>query len=260
MTAAGELAEALLNWYGAVRRDLPWRRTTDPYAILVSEVMLQQTQVARVVPRYEAWLERWPTAADLAGASRAEVLAAWVGLGYNRRALALHAAAAAIARDGWPENLRALPGVGAYTAAAVGSFAFGEQVAAVDTNVRRVAARLGHGAPGELLPRGACGRLQPGDDGARGDRLHGPRRRAARRARWRPGAPRRAACRRPPGRARPAPPSASRTPTAGCAGASSRRSRRATGCRATSRPNAWLGPSRASSATAWCGGRGRGSR
>ncbi len=152
--ALADLHEALLRWYGAVRRDLPWRRTTDPYAILVSEVMLQQTQVARVVPRYEAWLERWPTVHALAGATRGEVLAAWVGLGYNRRALALHAAACAVARDGWPEDLRALPGVGPYTAAAVGSFAFGEQVAAVDTNVARVAARLGRGAPAALLPEG----------------------------------------------------------------------------------------------------------
>jgi A/G-specific adenine glycosylase len=107
-----------------------------------------------VVPRYLEWLARWPTAAALAAASRAEVLAAWVGLGYNRRALALHAAAIAVARDGWPADLRALPGVGPYTAAAVGSFAFGEQVAAVDTNARRVAERLGRGAPDELLPAG----------------------------------------------------------------------------------------------------------
>jgi A/G-specific adenine glycosylase len=152
--ALADLRQALLRWYGAVRRDLPWRRTRDPYAILVSEVMLQQTQVARVVPRYEAWLERWPTVEALAAATRAEVLAAWVGLGYNRRALALHAAAAAVARDGWPEDLRALPGVGPYTAAAVGSFAFGEQVAAVDTNVARVAGRLGRGAPDALLADG----------------------------------------------------------------------------------------------------------
>jgi A/G-specific adenine glycosylase len=152
--ALADLREALLRWYGAVRRDLPWRRTRDPYAILVSEVMLQQTQVARVVPRYEAWLERWPTVEALAAATRAEVLAAWVGLGYNRRALALHAAAAAVARDGWPEDLRALPGVGPYTAAAVGSFAFGEQVAAVATNVARVAGRLGRGAPDALLADG----------------------------------------------------------------------------------------------------------
>ena len=80
-----ELRGALLAWYEAGARDLPWRRTTDPYAILVSEVMLQQTQVARVLPRYQAWLERWPTAGALAAAPRAEVLAAWVGLGYNAR-------------------------------------------------------------------------------------------------------------------------------------------------------------------------------
>jgi A/G-specific adenine glycosylase len=148
------LRAALLHWYVRGRRDLPWRRTTDPYAILVSEVMLQQTRVARVVPRYLEWLERWPTAAALAAASRAEVLGAWVGLGYNRRALALHAAAIAVARDGWPADLRTLPGVGPYTAAAVGSFAFGAQVAAVDTNVRRVAGRLGHGPPAALLQPG----------------------------------------------------------------------------------------------------------
>jgi A/G-specific adenine glycosylase len=149
-----DLREALLRWYAGARRDLPWRRTTDPYAILVSEVMLQQTQVVRVVPRYLEWLERWPTAAALAAATRAEVLAAWVGLGYNRRALALHAAAVVVARDGWPTDLRVLPGVGPYTAAAVASFAFGAQVAAVDTNARRVAERLGHGPPDALLPPG----------------------------------------------------------------------------------------------------------
>ena len=146
--------EALLTWYARERRDLPWRRTTDPYAILVSEVMLQQTQAARVVPRYEAWLERWPTEDTLAAARRGEVLAAWVGLGYNARAVRLHEACAIVAREGWPRTaagLRALPGVGAYTAAAVAAFAFGERVAAVDTNVRRVARRLGRGGPQELL-------------------------------------------------------------------------------------------------------------
>src|SRR3954451_21672703 len=132
------LRGALLRWYGRERRDLPWRRTTDPYAILVSEVMLQQTPVARVVPRYLEWTARWPTAAVLAAASRADVLAAWVGLGYNRRALALHEAARVGARQGWPADLGSLPGVGPYTAAAVASFACGAQVAAVDTNVRRV--------------------------------------------------------------------------------------------------------------------------
>ena len=135
----------LLTWYDVHGADLPWRRTRDPYAILVSEVMLQQTQVARVVPYYEAWLERFPTARTLAEAPAADVLRRWSGLGYNRRALALQAAAAAVARDGWPrtvEGLLALPGVGPYTAAAVASFAFGVQAAAVDTNVRRVIERI----------------------------------------------------------------------------------------------------------------------
>lgn len=147
----------MLAWYAGHARDLPWRRTSDPYAILVSEVMSQQTQVARVVPRYEAWLERWPTAAALAGASVPDVLTAWVGLGYNSRALRLREACAVVARDGWPRTsagLLELPGVGPYTAAAVASFAFAEPIAAVDTNVRRVAARLGHGTPDALLPAG----------------------------------------------------------------------------------------------------------
>ena len=141
MTAAG----AILEWYGRLARDLPWRRTTDPYAILVAEVMLQQTPVARVLPRYARWLERWPGTAALAAASPGEVLGEWVGLGYNRRALALHRAVRIVAAEGWPRDaagLRRLPGVGPYTAAAVASFAFGEPVAAVDTNVRRVAERL----------------------------------------------------------------------------------------------------------------------
>src|SRR4051794_322573 len=119
--------------------------------------MLQQTQVARVVPRYLEWLEGGPDAASVAAAAGGEVLAAWVGLGYNRRALALHGAARAVARDGWPDDLRALPGVGPYTAAAVASFAFGAQVAAVDTNTRRVAQRLGRGDPGALLAPGRAG-------------------------------------------------------------------------------------------------------
>ena len=137
------MVDALLTWYRRERRDLPWRRTRDPYAILVSEVMLQQTQVARVVPRYEAWLERWPTAEALAAAPLADVLREWVGLGYNRRAVRLWEAARVVARDGWPESLQDLPGVGPYTAAAVGSFALGRQEVAVDTNVKRLFARLG---------------------------------------------------------------------------------------------------------------------
>jgi A/G-specific adenine glycosylase len=135
--------DELLHWYRIVRRDLPWRRTTDPYAILVSEVMLQQTQVARVVQRYEAWLVRWPTAPALAAAPLADVLTEWVGLGYNRRAKALWEAARVVAAEGWPEDLTRLPGVGPYTAAAVGSFAFDRHELAIDTNARRVYARWG---------------------------------------------------------------------------------------------------------------------
>ena len=106
----------LLAWYAEHARDLPWRRTRDPYAILVSEVMLQQTQVERVVPRYLRWLERWRTPAALAAASPAEAIVEWQGLGYNRRAVNLQRAARAVAERGWPDDLTDLPGVGPYTA------------------------------------------------------------------------------------------------------------------------------------------------
>jgi A/G-specific adenine glycosylase len=155
--------EALLTWYERVRRPLPWRDTRDPYALLVSEVMLQQTQALRVVPYYRRWLARFPDAPALAKAPTRDVLAAWSGLGYNRRALALQNAAREVAERGWPADLTELPGVGPYTAAAVGSFAFDRQVAAIDTNVRRVLSRrdgvdhmpaqLARRA-GELLPHG----------------------------------------------------------------------------------------------------------
>jgi A/G-specific adenine glycosylase len=135
----------LLAWFKESGRDLPWRRTSDPYAILVSEVMLQQTQVERVVPRYLAWLERWPSAEALAAAPRADVIRGWQGLGYNRRAVNLHRAAQRIAEHGWPDDLTELPGVGRYTADAVAAFAFGAPVLPVDTNVRRVQERTGHG-------------------------------------------------------------------------------------------------------------------
>src|SRR5437773_4446795 len=128
----------LLSWFDANGRDLPWRRTRDPYAILVSEFMLQQTQVERVVPRYLEWLDRWPTPEALAAASAADVIRAWQGLGYNRRALNLHRAAQVVAAHGWPDDLTELPGVGPYTAAAIGNFAFGQPVLPVDVNVRRV--------------------------------------------------------------------------------------------------------------------------
>jgi A/G-specific adenine glycosylase len=133
----------LLEWYGEHRRDLPWRSTRDPYAILVSEVMLQQTQVARVIPRYTRWLERWPTATALAAASTADVIIEWQGLGYNRRAVNLQRAARVVADRGWPNDLTELPGIGPYTAAAVGNFAFGRDVLPLDTNVRRVTERTG---------------------------------------------------------------------------------------------------------------------
>jgi A/G-specific adenine glycosylase len=137
------LDRLLLDWYREHGRDLPWRRTQDPYAILVSEVMLQQTQVERVVPRYLAWLERWPTVEALAAAPAATVIREWQGLGYNRRALNLHRAAQRVAAHGWPDDLTELPGVGRYTADAVGRFAFDAAVLPVDTNVRRVRERTG---------------------------------------------------------------------------------------------------------------------
>ncbi len=142
---ADAMQEAVLAWYGRSPRDLPWRHTHDPYAILVSEVMLQQTQVTRVVPRYLAWLERWPSVEALAAASPAEVITAWSGLGYNRRAVNLHRCAVAVAALGEfprdPRELERLPGIGPYTASAIACFAFGAQIAAPDTNARRVLGR-----------------------------------------------------------------------------------------------------------------------
>jgi A/G-specific adenine glycosylase len=138
------MRELLLAWYRANGRPLPWRETNDPYSILVSEVMLQQTQVERVIPRFTAWLERWPTAEALADASTADVIVAWQGLGYNRRAVSLHRSARIVAEHGWPADLTELPGVGPYTAAAVGNFAFGRDVLPVDTNVRRIQQRTGY--------------------------------------------------------------------------------------------------------------------
>jgi A/G-specific adenine glycosylase len=119
--------------------------------VLLSEVMLQQTQVPRVIPHYLAWIERWPSVEALAAAPRHEVIRAWEGLGYNRRAVNLHRAAQRVAADGWPEDLTELPGVGEYTAAAVRRFALGEPVLPVDTNVRRVLERTS----GEFGPEAA---------------------------------------------------------------------------------------------------------
>jgi A/G-specific adenine glycosylase len=142
------LRQRLLDWYGACRRDLPWRRSRDPYAIWVSEIMLQQTRVAVVVERYQAFLQRFPTLLALALAAEQEVLALWSGLGYYRRARMLHKAARFVAdrlKGNLPaaaEELRVLPGIGAYTAAAIASIAHGERVAVVDGNVERVLCRV----------------------------------------------------------------------------------------------------------------------
>jgi A/G-specific adenine glycosylase len=144
-----ELHAPLLRWYDAHARDLPWRRTSaTPWGVLVSEFMLQQTPVARVLPVYDAWLARWPRPADLAAEPAGEAIRAWGRLGYPRRAVRLHAAATAIVEQHGgevPEDdeaLRALPGIGDYTASAVMAFAFGRRRAVLDTNVRRVLSRV----------------------------------------------------------------------------------------------------------------------
>jgi A/G-specific adenine glycosylase len=149
-TTAGvaELRDSLLAWYDLHQRDLPWRRTHDPYAIWVSEIMLQQTRVAAVLGRYEAFLRNFPTVEALAGAAESDVLAQWSGLGYYRRARMLHKAAKVLSlefKGRMPDNaadLRALPGIGGYTSAAIASIAYGEPVAVVDGNVERVVQRL----------------------------------------------------------------------------------------------------------------------
>ncbi|UGQ57952.1 A/G-specific adenine glycosylase [Rhodococcus pyridinivorans] len=145
-------APSLLRWYAAQARDLPWRRDgVTGWQILMSEVMLQQTPVARVAPIWEEWVRRWPVPSAMAASSQAEVLRAWGKLGYPRRALRLHECAGVLAAehdDRVPEDvdvLLTLPGVGAYTARAVACFAYGQRVPVVDTNVRRVVARAVHG-------------------------------------------------------------------------------------------------------------------
>jgi A/G-specific adenine glycosylase len=154
----------LLRWYDEHARDLPWRATTaSPWSVLVSEFMLQQTPVSRVLPVHEAWLTRWPTPAALAAEPTGEAVRAWGRLGYPRRALRLHAAATAIVErhDGRVpdsyDDLLALPGVGDYTAAAVAAFAFGQRQVVLDTNVRRVLARA---IGGEQLPRPSVTRAE----------------------------------------------------------------------------------------------------
>src|SRR2546426_727122 len=139
---------SLLQWYQAEQRDLPWRSTADPYAILVSEIMLQQTQVDRVLPKYQQFLAAFPTLLDLASASTAEVIAVWVPLGYNRRAVSLQSIARQVMAeyDGHIpktiDELLKLKGIGRYTAGAIACFAYHKQVATVDTNIRRVLHRI----------------------------------------------------------------------------------------------------------------------
>jgi A/G-specific adenine glycosylase len=153
--------QLLLDWATAARRDLPWRRTRDPWAVLVSELMLQQTQVARVVPRYEAFLARFPTPSACAAAEPGEVIRLWAGLGYNRRALHLHRAAVA-AGGRLPDSLDgllSLPGIGPYTARAVLAFAFERDVAVLDSNALRVLSRtlgrpVDQAAADALVPNG----------------------------------------------------------------------------------------------------------
>ena len=175
--ALARVRRSLLRWYDSEHRDFPWRGTNDPWAVLVSEVMLQQTQASRVVDRFPPFLDRFPSAAAMAAASEAEVLVAWSGLGYNRRVLALRRAAIAIAGGGWPHGVAALerlPGIGAYTARAVTSLAFEEAVGVVDTNVRRWLVRR-FGLPTDARPA----TLQ-----ALADRLAQPRERVPQTAAW----------------------------------------------------------------------------
>jgi A/G-specific adenine glycosylase len=150
--------QGLLRWYERHGRDLPWRRTRDPYHVLVSEIMLQQTQVERVIPKYHEFLERYPTLEALATADVAEVKRTWYPLGYNVRPVHLHGIAReAVARYGGrlpadDKALRLMKGIGRYTAGAVRSFAYGERAPIVDTNVRRVLGRVFHGTDGRRIP------------------------------------------------------------------------------------------------------------
>ncbi|WP_265443363.1 A/G-specific adenine glycosylase [Flexivirga meconopsidis] len=186
MSDYGALHDTILDWYGANARDLPWRRSPEDWpwphvdrawAVLVSEVMLQQTPVVRVEPIWRDWMRRWPTPAALAAAAPGDAVREWGRLGYPRRALRLHAAATAITQEHSGvipanlEQLQALPGIGSYTAAAVGAFAFGIRSAVVDVNVRRVEARLISGAehPAPSLSAAEtrlAAELLPADDAA----------------------------------------------------------------------------------------------
>jgi A/G-specific adenine glycosylase len=170
---ARDFQQRLLVWFDQHKRDLPWRRDRDPYRVWLSEIMLQQTRVAAVIDHYERFLRRFPNIETLASAREATVLAAWSGLGYYRRARLLHAAAKNIVKEhggklpGRAEDLRALPGIGRYTASAIASIAFDEPVAVVDGNVERLLQRVrGKNLAGENLWRTAgdlLSRRRPGD-------------------------------------------------------------------------------------------------
>jgi len=158
--------QALISWAERHGRSLPWRETRDPWAILVSELMLQQTQVSRVIPKYHAFLERFPTSAACAAEPQAEVVRAWVGLGYNRRAVNLHRAAVAIGDGPFPDTLDgllALPGVGPYTARAILTFAYEQDVGILEVNTARVVGRLTGAEPTQA----AADALVPTGDGWR---------------------------------------------------------------------------------------------
>lgn len=156
--------EKICTWYAGTRRDLPWRATSDPYCIWVSEVMLQQTQVDRVLPKYVAFTKKFPTVHALARAAQADVVRMWAGLGYNRRAILLHRGAQAVIplHGGMMprtlEELKSLPGIGEYTARAILSFAYHEPVMLIDTNHRRVIQRIFFGQP-KHVDASACARM-----------------------------------------------------------------------------------------------------
>lgn len=172
-----ETGAALLAWFDEHKRDLPWRRTNDPYAIWVSEIMLQQTRVAAVLDHYGRWMQRFPTVVALAAVDETDVLALWSGLGYYRRARMLHRAAQAVVAEhggSLPRTaaaLRSLPGIGEYTSAAIASIAFGEATAVVDGNVERIVTRLAGLAPApaatlaKAIRTGAADLLNPGRAG-----------------------------------------------------------------------------------------------
>jgi len=155
--------EALLGWYGTEARELPWRVFGDPYVTLVSEAMLQQTQVERVIPKFDIFIDTWATVGELAEASSNQLLSVWSGLGYNSRAFRLRDSARIVTEHGWPTSvagLEELPGIGPYTASAIASIAFGVDVPAIDTNLKRVLSRW-HGEPlsGKPLEEFAVGSL-----------------------------------------------------------------------------------------------------